>query len=178
MVGGYVYQLYSYSYLAKSVYQKIVSYFSTKTYVVGTQNNRLNETFFERPKHLLKTDGKKIFTILHSKKYVYLNLWLYNHFFCSAFLILIFSFNQYENQIAQAGKTCATKIVTDHTTLKTFSHYILIHLSVGLCAHLGAFFFVFPYIFKPPGWIFTFMSTSMRGPQSKGFQHPASRSKS
>ena len=27
----------------KSVYLKIISYFSTKTYVVGTQKNRLNE---------------------------------------------------------------------------------------------------------------------------------------
>ena len=34
----------------KSVYQKIIfSYFSTKTYIVGTQKNRLNETI------LLKT---------------------------------------------------------------------------------------------------------------------------
>ena len=27
--------------LVKSVYQKIISYFSTKTYVVGTQKNRI-----------------------------------------------------------------------------------------------------------------------------------------
>ena len=30
--------------LVKSAYQKYFSYFSTKTYVVGTQKNRLNET--------------------------------------------------------------------------------------------------------------------------------------
>ena len=34
------------------------SYFSTKTYVVGSQKNRLNETF-EHPKHMLKLMGKK-----------------------------------------------------------------------------------------------------------------------
>ena len=33
--------------LVKSAYQKkYFSYFSTKTYVVGTQKNRLDETFF------------------------------------------------------------------------------------------------------------------------------------
>ena len=46
--------------LVKSVYQKSISYFSTKTYVVGTQKNSLNE------KVILSTQnmGKKIFTIL------------------------------------------------------------------------------------------------------------------
>ena len=55
--------------------RKIISYFSTKTYVVYTQKNRLNEKvllkrtvsmrcFFEHPKHMLKIMGKKIFTIL------------------------------------------------------------------------------------------------------------------
>ena len=28
------------------------SYFSSKTYVMGTQKNRLNETVFEHPKHM------------------------------------------------------------------------------------------------------------------------------
>ena len=47
---------------------KLVSYFSTKTYVVGTQKNRLNEmVFFERTKHKFKLMGKKIITILRSK---------------------------------------------------------------------------------------------------------------
>ena len=47
------------------VTDKYFSYFSTKTYVVGTQKNRLNETFFfEHPKQMLKIMGKKIFTIL------------------------------------------------------------------------------------------------------------------
>ena len=36
------------------------SYFSTKTCVVGTQKNRLDE----HPKHMLKLMGKKIITIL------------------------------------------------------------------------------------------------------------------
>ena len=30
--------------VVKSAYQKMISYFSTKTYVVSTQKNRLNET--------------------------------------------------------------------------------------------------------------------------------------
>ena len=40
--------------LVKSAYKKYqFSYFSTKTYVVGTQKNRLNETvFFEHPKRM------------------------------------------------------------------------------------------------------------------------------
>ena len=38
---------------------------STKTYVVGTQKNRLNGTgFFEQPKHMLKIMGKNILKIL------------------------------------------------------------------------------------------------------------------
>ena len=37
-------------------------YFSSKTYVVGAQKNRLNE----HPKHMFKLMGKKIITILHS----------------------------------------------------------------------------------------------------------------
>ena len=47
--------------------RKIFSYFSTKTYVVGTQ---------EHPKHMLKIMGKKIFTILRwNFFFVILNLW-------------------------------------------------------------------------------------------------------
>ena len=52
--------------LVKSVYQ-FFSYFSTKTYVVGTRKKRLNETVFERPKHMFKLMGKKIFNSLRSK---------------------------------------------------------------------------------------------------------------
>ena len=37
------------------------SYFSTKTYVVGTQNNHLDE----HQKHMFKLMNKKIITILH-----------------------------------------------------------------------------------------------------------------
>ena len=45
------------------------SYFSTKTYAVGTQKNHIkNEMFFfEHPQHMLKLTGKKIFSILCSK---------------------------------------------------------------------------------------------------------------
>ena len=58
--------LYTSSTLVKNASQKNkFSYFSTKTYVVGTRKNRLNETVsFENPKHVLKIRGKKIFTIL------------------------------------------------------------------------------------------------------------------
>ena len=37
---------------------KLFSYFSTKTYVVGAQKNRLNE--IEHPKHMFKLMGKEI----------------------------------------------------------------------------------------------------------------------
>ena len=41
------------------------SYFSTETYVVGTQKDRFNETvLFKHPKHMLKLMGKKILTVL------------------------------------------------------------------------------------------------------------------
>ena len=50
---------------------KLFSYFSTKTYVVGTQKNCLNETVLLSTKTYVKTPvklvGKKIFTILRSK---------------------------------------------------------------------------------------------------------------
>ena len=48
--------------IAKSVQRKYN--FSTKTYVVGTQKNRLNDGSFEHPKHILKLMGKKMFTFL------------------------------------------------------------------------------------------------------------------
>ena len=38
--------------LVKSAYQKFISYFSTKTYVVGTQKNRLNETVLLSTKNI------------------------------------------------------------------------------------------------------------------------------
>ena len=39
----------------KYVPKSYFSYFSTKTYVVGTLKNHLNETgFFEHPKHMFK----------------------------------------------------------------------------------------------------------------------------
>ena len=40
--------------LVKSVYRKLISYFSSKTYVVGTQKKRLN----------VKSDRLEILTIL------------------------------------------------------------------------------------------------------------------
>ena len=45
--------------LVKSVYQKKIyfSYFKTKTYVVGTQKNRLNETVLLIPKSDAKNYG-------------------------------------------------------------------------------------------------------------------------
>ena len=50
----------------KSVYLKIIfSYFSTKTYGVGTRKNPLNS--FEYPKHMLKLIGKEINTILDAQ---------------------------------------------------------------------------------------------------------------
>ena len=45
-----------------SITKYYFSYFSTKTYVVGTQKNRVNE-----PKHMFKLMGKKIFTFLRAK---------------------------------------------------------------------------------------------------------------
>ena len=50
-----------------------------KTYVVGTQNNRLHETVLLSTQNIimLKLMGKKIFTILCSKFFVYPNLWLF-----------------------------------------------------------------------------------------------------
>ena len=56
--------------LVKSAYQKyIFSYFSTKTYVVGSQKNHLNETVLLSTHNIdmLKLMRKKIFTILRSK---------------------------------------------------------------------------------------------------------------
>ena len=48
--------------------RKIIFLFLNKTYVVGTQKNRLNETvLLSTPKHMLKIMGKKIFTILRWK---------------------------------------------------------------------------------------------------------------
>ena len=38
--------------LVKSAYPKLFSYFSTKTYVVGTQKNRLNETVLLSTKNI------------------------------------------------------------------------------------------------------------------------------
>ena len=41
-----------------SVYQKnYFSYFSTKTFVVGTQKNRLNETVLLSTQNICKSDG-------------------------------------------------------------------------------------------------------------------------
>ena len=55
--------------LVKSAYRKtIFFYFSTKTCVVGTQKNRLNEMVpLSTQNIMLKLMGKKIFTILRSK---------------------------------------------------------------------------------------------------------------
>ena len=51
------------------------SYFSTVTYVVGTQKDYLNETvLMSTQKHVFKLKGKKITTILRLKC-PFLNLW-------------------------------------------------------------------------------------------------------
>ena len=48
--------------------EKLIFLFSTKTYVVGTQKNCLNETVLLSTQNIiLKLMGKKIFTILSSK---------------------------------------------------------------------------------------------------------------
>ena len=51
----------------KCVTKNSFSYFSTKTNVVGTQKNRLNETICLSVQNMLKLIVKKIFTILRSK---------------------------------------------------------------------------------------------------------------
>ena len=52
------------------------SYFSTKTYVVGTQKNHLNETFFfEHTKHMFRLMGKKKMTILRSENFLF-DVWM------------------------------------------------------------------------------------------------------
>ena len=38
---------------------KLFLYFSSKTYVGGIEKNRLDETFFEHPKHMFKLMGKE-----------------------------------------------------------------------------------------------------------------------
>ena len=53
--------------IAKCVTENYFSYFSTKTYVVGTQKTRLNETVLLSTKNMFKVMGKKIMTILCSK---------------------------------------------------------------------------------------------------------------
>ena len=52
------------------VTENYFSYFSTKTYVVGTQKN----CSFEHPKHIFKRMDKKILTSF-LKMFDYLNLW-------------------------------------------------------------------------------------------------------
>ena len=54
--------------------------FFTKTHVVDTQKNRLNETVLLST----KTYDKEIFTSLHLKHIVYLNLW-----FMLVFILLV-----------------------------------------------------------------------------------------
>ena len=76
--------------------KKRFSYFSTKTYVVGTQKNCLIETVdgsFECTKQMLKLRGKKIFTILCTQTIVYLDLcvfcFLLAHIVCSGFMLSV-----------------------------------------------------------------------------------------
>ena len=65
-----------------------ISYQSAKTYLVGTQNDRLNEY----PKHVLKLMGKKIFTFyaqkfLLSKPVSSLSCWIYTTLLLQFYLI-------------------------------------------------------------------------------------------
>ena len=55
---------FSFRPLVKRSYQKNDFYFSTKTYVVGTQKHRLNNTVLFSTKTYARIMGKKIFTIL------------------------------------------------------------------------------------------------------------------
>ena len=55
----------AFSLRVRKITEKKMSYFSIKTYVVGTQKNRHNETvLLSTQKHMLKIVDKKIFTIL------------------------------------------------------------------------------------------------------------------
>ena len=57
-------------------YEKIIknNYFSTKTYVVGTQKNHLNEMVILSTKTFVKTDGLENIYNFTLKNVVYLNL--------------------------------------------------------------------------------------------------------
>ena len=48
----------------KSAYCKTIFFIPHPKHVVGTQKNRLNESSFERSKHMFELMGKKIITIL------------------------------------------------------------------------------------------------------------------
>ena len=43
--------------------EQILDYFSTKTYIVGTQMKPLNDGSFEHPKHNFRLIGKKIISL-------------------------------------------------------------------------------------------------------------------
>ena len=54
--------------------EKLFSYFSTKTYVVGTLKNPLNVTVLCAPKHMFKLMGKEINAILGAQTIL---IWTY-----------------------------------------------------------------------------------------------------
>ena len=60
----YVMGLVEYPDCSSFVPEKYFSFFSTKTYVVGTQKNRLIEMCFLSTQNMLKIMAKKIFKIL------------------------------------------------------------------------------------------------------------------
>ena len=76
-VGNYSHFRYKYPFTLSAILiervcnEKLLSFFSTKTYVVGTQKNGLNGKALLSTQNMLKLMGKKIFTILR-KKNVYL----------------------------------------------------------------------------------------------------------
>ena len=75
----------------KSVYWKSIFYFSSKTHVLGTQKNRLNETVLLSTQNMFKLMGKKLISILCSK-FSYLNLWLC---LMQSFLVYFFQLRLY-----------------------------------------------------------------------------------
>ena len=82
-------------------------YFSTKTYVVGTQKNRLNETVLLSTQNTcLNCLGQKIIIILHSKVLLICYLWWF-------WLIWHFSFEVCQNE-RNIDADCFACVVSTH----------------------------------------------------------------
>ena len=76
-----------------------IIYFSTKTYVVGTQENRLNETVLLSTKPYVKTDEQENIYNFTLKDFVYLNLCF--RFICSLFGLVIAAATAYDIIVVQ-----------------------------------------------------------------------------